>query len=157
MFYAFLNAETAQLDEPDSYGNYLPHRIVLHRGCDSTYLQALFSVGVNPGLKDAKPGRGFRPLHLAVIKNRLDMVNNLVTKKTLINAEDSRKRTPLWHAVESVDASDSRMRIVEILLANGGDKGPYPKSEIFEKKITKLYKRNGLKKSRTERDLYCRR
>lgn len=108
-------------------------------------------------MKDAKPERGFRPLHLAVIKNRLDIVNYLVTNKTLINAGDSNKRTPLWHAVELVDASDSRMRTVEILLANGGDKGPYPKNEIFEKKITKLYKKHGLKKSKTERGLYCRR
>ena len=157
VFDAFLSTQTAQLDEPDSYGNYLPHRVILSENNHSSYLRALFAAGVDPNLTDAKPGRGFRPLHLAVIHNRLDVVNYLVTNTSLINAGDASKRTPLWHAVVSVDASDSRMRIVEILLANGGDRAPHPSSEVFERKITRLYKKHGLKNSRANRDLYYRR
>ena len=157
VFHAFLSTQTAKLDAPDLYGNYLPHRIILSKNCDSSYLRALFSAGVDLNLADAKPGRGLRPLHLAIIRNRLEMVNELITNRTLINAEDATKRTSLWHAVELVDASDSRMQLVKILLANGGDKAPYPKSQVFEEKITNLYKKHGLKNSRAEKYLYRRR
>ena len=157
MFNAFLDPQTAELPGPDLDGNALAHRIIKQRDCDTTYLRALVLTGVDMNSEEVKNGKGYRPLHVATLFTRLDMVRFLLEQTHVpVNTEDANKHTPLWHAIKTLGASEAKMSIVELLLAHGGDKAPEPTNNCFEHRLNKLFKKYKFKKIKGT-DLYCRR
>ena len=158
MFNEFLDEQTADLHGSDLDGNPLAHRIAKRRDCDATYLRALALAGVNLGTADNKPGRRYKPLHIAVLHAQLDKVKFLLDESGVpVNAEDANRRTPLWYAVKELNASENMMKIIEVLLAYNGDKAYKPTNSIrrLEKKLERLYKDHKLKKTRGT-DFYSR-
>ncbi|WP_353280506.1 ankyrin repeat domain-containing protein [Wolbachia endosymbiont (group B) of Silvanus unidentatus] len=65
---------------------------------------------------NAKNGYGFSPLHLAAIREEMDMVKCLISKGANVDAKDGHDRTPLYWAIES-----GGFDMVKLLIDKGAD------------------------------------